>query len=201
MTTILWFKRDLRVADHPALARAAAGGGAVLPLYVVEPEYWRLPDTSHRQWAFAAECLEELRAALGRLGAPLVVRVGDAVEVLESLRAAHGVTALVSHEETGNLWTFARDRRVAAWARERCVAWTELPQSGVVRRLASRDGWARARDGFVFGDRVAVPQGLKPVAVEPGAIPSAAGLGSSRTAAPRGRGAVGRRPNGSSGPF
>jgi deoxyribodipyrimidine photo-lyase len=175
MTTILWFKRDLRVSDHPALARAA--GDAVLPLYVVEPEYWRLPDTSHRQWAFTAECLAELREALGRLGAPLVVRVGDAVAVLEMLRAAHGVTDLVSHGETGNLWTYARDRRVATWARERGVRWTELPQSGVVRRLASRDGWAKARDGFVFGAHVAVPRGLKAVAAEPGAIPSAADLG------------------------
>jgi deoxyribodipyrimidine photo-lyase len=177
MTTILWFKRDLRVSDHPALARAAAAGGPVLPLYVVEPDYWRLPDTSHRQWAFTAECLAELRDALGRLGAPLVVRVGDAVDVLEHLRAAQGATALVSHEETGNLWTYARDRRVAAWAREKGVAWTELPQSGVVRRLASRDGWAAARDGFVFGMPVAVPPGLRPVAVEPGAIPSAPDLG------------------------
>ena len=60
----------------------------MLPLYVVEPEYWRLPDISHRQWAFTAECLAELREALGRLGAPLVVRVGDAVAVLEALRRA-----------------------------------------------------------------------------------------------------------------
>jgi len=177
MTAILWFKRDLRLSDHPALARAAAAGGPVLPLYVVEPEYWRLPDTSHRQWAFTAECLAELREALGRLGAPLVVRMGDAVAVLEHFRAAHGVTELVSHEETGNLWTYARDRRVGAWARAQGVRWTELPQSGVVRRLASRDGWARARDGFVFSDPVAVPRGLDPVGAEPGAIPSAADLG------------------------
>jgi deoxyribodipyrimidine photo-lyase len=177
MTTILWFKRDLRVSDHPALARAAAAGGAVLPLYIVEPEYWRLPDTSHRQWAFTADCLVGLRAALGLLGAPLVVRVGDVVELLEALRAAHGVSAVVSHEETGNLWTYARDRRVGAWARARGLRWTELPQSGVVRRLASRDGWAKARDGFVFGAPVAVPLALKAVTVEPGAIPSAADLG------------------------
>ena len=177
MMTILWFKRDLRVSDHPALALAAAAGGPVLPIYVVEPEYWRLPDTSHRQWAFTAECLAELREALGRLGAPLVVRVGDAVEVLEGLRAAHGVTELVSHEETGNLWTYARDRRVGAWARAAGVRWTELPQSGVVRRLASRDGWAAARDRVVFAERVAVPRGLRGLEAEPGAIPSAADLG------------------------
>ncbi len=178
MTTILWFKRDLRVSDHPALVHAAARGGAVLPLYIVEPDYWRLPDTSHRQWAFTADCLGDLRDALGRLGAPLVVRVGEAVAVLESLGAAHGVTDLVSHEETGNLWTFARDRRVAAWARDRGVAWAELPQSGVVRRLKARDGWAAARDRFVFADPVPAPKALRPVeGVDPGAIPTAADLG------------------------
>jgi deoxyribodipyrimidine photo-lyase len=178
MTTILWFKRDLRVTDHPALAHAAARGGAVLPLYVVEPDYWRLPDTAHRQWAFTAECLADLRAALGRLGAPLVVRVGEAVAVLEGLRAAHCVTDLVSHEETGNLWTFARDRRVADWARETGVRWTELPQSGVVRRLKGRDGWAAARDRVVFADPLPAPRALRPVdGVDPGRVPPGADLG------------------------
>ncbi len=177
MTTILWFKRDLRVADNPALALAASGGGAVLPLYVVEPELWRQPDASARQWAFVAECLEDLRAALAALGAPLVVRTGEAVAVLAALARAHGATRLVSHEETGNLWTYARDRRVAAWARAAGVAWTELPQGGVVRRLAARDGWAARRDAFMAAPVVAAPPALAPVAgVEAGAIPSARAL-------------------------
>ena len=55
----------------------------MLPLYIAEPELWAEPDASARHWDFVAECLEELRTDLGRLGAPLVVRVGDAVEVLE----------------------------------------------------------------------------------------------------------------------
>ncbi|MBT8474309.1 MAG: deoxyribodipyrimidine photo-lyase, partial [Alphaproteobacteria bacterium] len=45
MATLLWFKRDLRVADHPALAFAAELGAPILPVYVAEPEYWALPDT------------------------------------------------------------------------------------------------------------------------------------------------------------
>nr|WP_084625853.1 deoxyribodipyrimidine photo-lyase [Loktanella sp. S4079] len=42
---IVWFKRDLRVTDHKALAMAAEAG-PVLPLYIVEPELWRQPDAS-----------------------------------------------------------------------------------------------------------------------------------------------------------
>ncbi len=139
---VVWFKRDLRVVDHAPLVLAAAAG-PLLPLYLVEPDLWAQPTMSGRQWAFVAESLAELDAALCGLGAGLVWRIGDAVAVLEELRRRHGPVALWSHEETGDGWTFARDRRVAAWARGQGVPWIELPAAGVVRRLLSRDGWAR----------------------------------------------------------
>jgi deoxyribodipyrimidine photo-lyase len=174
---ILWFKRDLRIADHPALVRAA-GMGAVLPVYIAEPSVWQAADASGRQWAFVAESLTELRAALGRLGQPLIVRMGEAVPVLAALAEATGAGDIISHEETGTTLTFARDRAVAAWARGAGIRWTELPQSGVVRRLATRDGWARQRDGFVACPEAATPRSLAPLHdIDPGAIPSAADLG------------------------
>ena len=73
---VVWFKRDLRIADHRPLALAASAG-PVLPLYIVEPGLWAQPDASGRQWAFAAECLGELAASLARLGQPLLVEVGE----------------------------------------------------------------------------------------------------------------------------
>ena len=82
---IVWFKRDLRVHDHAPLAEAA-GLGPVLPLYVLEPGFWREPDASGRQLAFLRESLAELREALAALGQPLVVRVGEVEAVLEDLR-------------------------------------------------------------------------------------------------------------------
>lgn len=113
---IVWFKRDLRVDDHRPLLDAAARG-PVLPLYVVEPELWQQPDASERQWLFCRESLLELRQALAELGQPLVVRSGDVVQVLErGARRQFGVDGLWSHEETGNGWTYQRDKRVGAWA-------------------------------------------------------------------------------------
>ncbi|MDZ4136234.1 MAG: FAD-binding domain-containing protein [Paracoccaceae bacterium] len=176
MNVLVWFKRDLRVEDHPALCFAAQSG-PVLPLYLAEPEYWALPDTSARQWGFTADCLEDLRAALARLGAPLAVRVGDAVTVLDRLCRQHRISRIVSHQEVGNLWTYARDRRVAQWARGAGVEWVELPQSGVVRRLPRRDGWSGLRDGFMQAPLVQPPPALSCVpGVEPGGIPSARAL-------------------------
>ena len=49
----------------------------------------------------------------------------------------------MAHEETGTGVTYARDRRVRRWAREGSVEFLEVPQTGVVRRLASRNGWNR----------------------------------------------------------
>jgi deoxyribodipyrimidine photo-lyase len=61
--------------------------------------------------------------------------------MLERLRAETGFRLLVAHEETGTAVTYARDRRVRRWARSAGVEFVELPQTGVVRRLGSRDGW------------------------------------------------------------
>ena len=175
MNVLVWFKRDLRAEDHPALAHAAARG-RVLPAYLVEPDYLALPDTSARQWAFTAESLTGLRDSLAALGLPLVVRTGEAVALLDRLCRAHAITEIISHEETGNLWTYARDRRVAAWARGAGIRWTELPQSGVVRRLPARAGWAGLRDGFMAAPQVQPGAARAVPDVEPGGIPTARSL-------------------------
>lgn len=159
---IVWFKRDLRIDDHRPLAMAAQAG-SVLPLYIVEPELWAQPDVSARQWAFAAECLDHLQHSLATLGQPLCLMVGDAVSILQQLHNSHGIAALWSHEETGNGWTYARDRAVAAWARASGIPWHEMRQFGVVRRLKSRNGWAQAWDRDMAQAITPPPQMLAPV--------------------------------------
>ena len=186
--TILWFKRDLRVADHPALARAAAIGAPVLPLYIVEPGLWAQADADARHYGFLREALLDLRGQLARIGLRLVIRLGEAVPVLEDLRAAHGITRLVSHEETGNGWTYARDRAVAAWARGQGVILEELPQSGVMRRLNGRDGWAAGRDRFMAAPVVTPAPVTMLGGVTSDALPGAARLGLGADAPQRQRG-------------
>lgn len=161
----MWFKRDLRVVDHPALTRAAALG-AVVPCYIIEPDYWALPDTSARQWAMTAEALIDLRDQLGRIGAPLVVRTGEAVDVLARLCQRHKVTRIVSHQETGNGWSYARDLRVAAWARDRGIIWEEIQASGV-----RRGAGALRRDQFMAGPVLDAPQIRAVAGLEAGPIP------------------------------
>jgi len=130
---------------------------------VVEPELWRQPDASARQWQFCRESLEELRAELATLGQPLVVRVGQVTAVLERIQRHWPIAGLWSHQETGNGWTYNRDRQVAAWTRQHGIAWTELASFGVVRRLASRDGWARRWEALMAEPRQTSPRPLRPL--------------------------------------
>lgn len=147
MVQLVWFKRDLRSTDHRPLAEAAACG-PVIPLYVVEPEYWGQPDTSRRQYVATASALAELSARLEWLGAPLIIRIGTMVEWLGRIHRAIGLTRILAHEETGNAWTFARDRAVRRFCREAGIALVEYPQFGVVRGLRDRDEWGGYRRPF-----------------------------------------------------
>jgi len=173
---IVWFKKDLRVQDHAPLKRAALRG-PVLPLYVIEPDLWAQPDMSGRHYAFLTDTLEDLRSDLAHLGQPLIIRTGAVTDVLSDLAAALPIAGLWSHEETGNGWTFRRDLAVGAWCRERGIPWTECRQTGVIRRLASRDGWAARWDRFMAEPAVD-PAALQPLTgLEAGTLPAAAALG------------------------
>lgn len=134
---VVWFKRDLRTQDHTALARATSLG-PTLCLYAIELDYWCQPCTSDRQWQFVRECLQSLDAQLQALGAGLEVQVAPMVDVLDALHTRLGHFTLHSHQETGGLWTYSRDRAVAAWCRQRGVQWHEYPQNGVVRPVSRR---------------------------------------------------------------
>ena len=138
---LVWFKRDLRVHDHAPLV-AALGHQDALAVFVIEPEWLQSPECDPSHVDFALGCLAELRAALSLRGMPLLVRMGSCVTVLTQLHAEVAFTHLLSHEETGPGWSYTRDVQVAAWCKTHSVLWHEFTQTGVIRRLGSRSGWA-----------------------------------------------------------
>lgn len=142
---VLWFKRDLRLEDNEALCGALAAvqqHGAVLPLYILEPELWQQPDMSFRHYQFLCQSLEKLALALLQHNAQLVIRVGEATDVLKQIHRQFDIQALWSHQESWNGWSYERDKDVAKWARDQQVSWQQPRQHGVIRRLGDRDGWA-----------------------------------------------------------
>jgi deoxyribodipyrimidine photo-lyase len=157
---IVWFKKDLRLADHAPL-RDAASRGPVLPLVVIEPDYWREPDTSHRQYMFAAGCIKALAEDIAVRGGRLEIRAGEILGVLDDLHRRYGIFDLLSHEETGNAWTHRRDRAVRRWLQARGLRWTEHRQFGVIRGPAlNRDRWAAQWDRQMAQPLVPIPDAI-----------------------------------------
>jgi deoxyribodipyrimidine photo-lyase len=182
---LVWFKRDLRVRDHAPLAEAMRFERA-LGLVVIEPEWLNSPECDPRHVCFLLACVADLQRELAALGLPLLVRVGPAVAVLEGLRRAYGVTHLLSHEETGPGWSHARDLAVGRWCGDSGVSWTEWPQTGVVRRLRSRTGWAARWAQRMNAPEAPTVHGIKAVdGVRPEALPTLRDLGLLTPTAPQ----------------
>jgi len=88
-SAIIWFRQDLRLTDQAALA-AAARGGAVIPVYVLDDETpgdWRIGG-AQRWWPHHS--LAALAAALESKGSRLILRKGKAHEVLAGLAQEAG---------------------------------------------------------------------------------------------------------------
>jgi len=82
---LLWFRRDLRLADHPALMAAAATGLPVIPVFVWDVQETPAPGAASGWWLH--QSLERLDAALRAKGSSLIVRRGPAAETLAALAA------------------------------------------------------------------------------------------------------------------
>jgi deoxyribodipyrimidine photo-lyase len=93
--TLVWFRRDLRLADNPALAAACEGGGRVVPAYVHAPEEegdWP-PGAASRWWLHHS--LERLAESLKKRGSGLHLRLGPSADALLSLARETGARRVV----------------------------------------------------------------------------------------------------------
>ena len=116
-TSIVWFRRDLRVGDNPALRAALADSDRVIPLYIHAPdeEEAGAPGGASRWWLHHS--LESLAATLGQLGSPLVIRRGPSAAALVGLVRECGASA-VHWNRLYEPATIARDSKLKAELRD-----------------------------------------------------------------------------------
>jgi deoxyribodipyrimidine photo-lyase len=137
---LVWFKRDLRCEDHAALVEAAKLG-PIRCIYIVEPTLWMQPDVSLQHFEFIRESLEDLATQMHLRGGTLEIHVGEVTEVLTKIWQANPFQGIHSHQETGNGFTYSRDRDVGKWCQSRGIYWGQYAQFGVIRGLKNRNEW------------------------------------------------------------
>lgn len=109
--TIMWFRRDLRLNDHPALLAASADGAEVVPVFVIDPVF---AESGAPRLAFLHDCLAALDVSLRARDSPgLVIRIGEPASVIPLLAEEVGADeVLVSRDYSP--YGRQRDAAVAA---------------------------------------------------------------------------------------
>ncbi|WP_371395601.1 deoxyribodipyrimidine photo-lyase [Fretibacter rubidus] len=80
---IVWFRRDLRLSDNPALSEAVKTGKPVIAVYVMETDVARELGGASKWWLHHS--LTKLSHALDAIGSKLILRRGKAGEILDDI--------------------------------------------------------------------------------------------------------------------
>jgi deoxyribodipyrimidine photo-lyase len=187
-TELIWFRRDLRLRDLPAL-HAAARAERTVPVFVFDERLYRTGRfPSAPRTAFMLGCLHELDAALRERGGRLVIRTGRPETEIPKLARETGARA-VHWTADASPWSRRRDQRVHDGLARLSVAAHPHPGACVVddpSRIRTKQGkpytvfspFARAWLVTRRRDLVPMPHALTlPSNLRTGRLPSARDLG------------------------
>ena len=175
---VLWFKRDLRLVDQPALIEAVAAarqrpGIRLEALIAIEPAQWGAGHASIRHYQVQQAAMRALADGLFARNIDLSIEFGDMPALLDRWHASDPIETLFSLQETGHGASFARDRAVAAWCRANAVTWRQPRGRAVIRGPVDRDAWAGQWEAFMRETALAPPDPLpvgnsrRPIAADP----------------------------------
>ena len=176
--SLVWLRRDLRLADNPALAQAKADGRPILFFFHLDSERLGRHDVDgiHVQWEL--DCLSSLKSEIENRGGVLLFRFGQVLDSLKELHVAHNIHTIYGNEESGLQWSWERDKSVARWCDENNINFEEFPSNGVIRGLRSRDDWKALRDRRIDSSLVEAPSRIRSVSgLQSDTVPHASELG------------------------
>ena len=136
MTVIWWIRRDLRLKDNAAL-QSALEAESVIPVFILDPHLLARP-ASKRQ-AFLFNGLRALDTDLRKRGSYLVVQRGEPQEVLRSLLAETGASAIYA-EEDYTPYARQRDAKIAS----------QLPLELILGQVGQHPEFVKKADGTPY---------------------------------------------------
>jgi deoxyribodipyrimidine photo-lyase len=99
--SIVWFRDDLRVADHPALHAAVLRGQPIVAVYILDEESEGIRALGGAVKWWLEHSIRSLRASLEELGGSLVLRRGPAEPIITELARTTGAGAVLWNRRYG----------------------------------------------------------------------------------------------------
>ena len=104
MKILLWFRNDLRIHDHEALAKAAQKTPYVIPIYIFDPRIFKehelgFQKTGKLRHQFIIDSVDNLRENLQKIGSNLIIKTGFPEDILPTLAQEIGADELYTSEE------------------------------------------------------------------------------------------------------
>ncbi|MDT0557602.1 FAD-binding domain-containing protein [Ichthyenterobacterium sp. W332] len=138
---VVWLKRDLRLHDNEAIYNALKTGKRVLLLYVFENLLLNDIHYSERHWNFVKESLRDINKSLEPYHSKVYCINSDITSAFNQLLQFYNIKEVYSHQETGVLVTYERDKQFARFSRNNLITWKESINNGVQRGLKNRKSW------------------------------------------------------------
>lgn len=146
---VVWFKRDLRLQDNEAIHNAITSSKRTLFIYVFEKTLIEDPHYSERHWSFIKQSLVDLNSELKNFNTKILTVTTEIFTVLNQLQNYYKINTVFSHQETGLLLTFNRDKEFKRYCRNNSINWVENTNNGVLRGLLNRHDWIEKWENYM----------------------------------------------------
>lgn len=166
--SIVWFRHDLRLSDHPALDAAIERGGQLVLLYIDETDIGRAPGAARKVWLYHS--LLVLSKSLKDRGGRLILRRGKAADVIDTVIEETGAEAVfwnrrylkTDRDRDADIKSDLQDRglTVESFKGNLLVEpWEVETKSGTPYKVFT-PFWRAAKDGLTVANPIPAPNEL-----------------------------------------
>ena len=150
---VVWLKRDLRLDDNEAITNSLASENRVLFAYIFEDSLRNDRHYDERHWIFIKQSLENLNVRLKKHNTQVLSVNSEVIPFFNQLQNSFQIAHVYSHQETGLLITYNRDKYFKRYCKNNSIEWTESTNNGVLRGLLNRDDWFENWNRYMHNER------------------------------------------------
>ena len=157
---VVWFKRDLRLQDNEAIFNALNSGKKTLFLYVLENSLVDDPHYDERHWNFIKQSITDLNEDLAKYNTKILFVQTEVITAFNQLQNYFKIDNVFSHQETGLLITYKRDKDFLRYCRNNNINWIENNNNAVLRGLLNREDWFEKWDKYMASPQINIDYSL-----------------------------------------